>query len=1531
MISRAGGFYLYYFDAEENRGLPERLFNDRNEAALVLTVIYSAPAQESAQNRVTDYMNAVAVGETVETVNSVVFAESNPTEFSLDSNDLGSLDAIALKYYADAAKIAVANEGRELAAGSKIVVTEGLYQPPPGLGVPLGTIQSNFSVTLDELRTANPRYNGALPDPVVFPVTLNLPRIEVTVGTSPSSGNFTAIAAYYGQAVASLASYAENRVVSPIFAPSQKIDVTSGAISNSATVPPGVQALLALRDAPPPVPVNPDAPNYADIFLANNFSLLSYTVAANSYFRTSNLGLPAGPTSKPAVETVDKLLIPAPVADVKEWTYQQSVPYSQFAIVPSIEAALFLPPAKDNPYRGVSDLLQIQFDWQDLYGNTLVTGLTSPTAGKLPYNQPPMRLGYTDALIGLSQWPSIASSYQVDAPKGSAQVQLFLGFDASRYEGVLTAKMPGAGSILVTFTQDVDKVSAETVSNYAIEGQTITAATVVDARTVRLTADLALDRLFALVVNQIDSADLKRQFSGQASFIGDQAISSSLTIGAMNALRTYQQLYYQFNDPFGVAFSVETSLLQKPIALSSTQVAAVTNWLFDGESGKTSIYQFLQDRAAGNTGVAPPPSTCNLELPIATDQLNGDEIFLLNLSFIVRRTGGAVLDELANTPGITRSETIISPQLKQVSGGPENPTLGLVQFAALFQNALSTSGKIRWKIATGVDRRSVTSARNGSALWVVRLGIQQEPQLPISYTIPSANQPAIFAPRPISNELQSHSVEITTYITGEGLKGPKLRLDFSNIDMDNWGRQFFASVDGVLTPEFTSATQIVGTLQSKNYLKDLLTQKELLAGIAKKWMIPAYDSESGADTTRVQEAYYQQMLTTLASAYTTRAALEYSAKVRAQVDEPEYPITPRLFGSIDLATPRILSAVSSPETPTMVLINFSSPMDVAQATAPANYTFTPSIGILSVNLSPDGKSAILQLNAEVQLNSTMVTVSTAVKDKIGRTLHPPLSWVIRQPNDARDVAREITFSSPKLDLKGADAAPIPFLVIAPENVRGGSGEIVATLELDLVYRGSDIEHQISRPEGVKGYVASSWLSVVIRDEDWPLERNLGVARIPMPLRSFPTAPAMTDQTPVVDPDAPDLSNLTRWSYTFTYSLPVHYPQDRVLCSVDFNLDDNAQLLAEPGLEGAFNEVAQFINTFPQVSQDLIKFLGAVDSESEAGSKNVVNAGVALTSTIEMLRAITDKATKEGGLVMPASRRLGLGDPNLRYSFYIEECSIEQDGSPQNGALLVTLVGAPPTGVGLPWVHVGDVNYKPERYLGNDCAGAACDNLNRFCFLYKDDAGNYLSAEKGQLIPARIVELPELDLFQRQNAQAVASIKRNVGLAEPFVYTTSDVSFANPLQPTVDSSRVYDIAALGSGQLVKRSLFQQLKNLFDNLLKNNQQPTITLQVEINYAYILNPALPPVPLPLLMQPATVVRVTGNGSEPTLDQVLTAWSEGITHWFETTLPLGTLGKLNFNLPLMTNLVKPSMPLLWTRNLELALASIDPPLPTR
>jgi len=169
-------------------------------------------------------------------------------------------------------------------------------------------------------------------------------------------------------------------------------------------------------------------------------------------------------------------------------------------------------------------------------------------------------------------------------------------------------------------------------------------------------------------------------------------------------------------------------------------------------------------------------------------------------------------------------------------------------------------------------------------------------------------------------------------------------------------------------------------------------------------------------------------------------------------------------------------------------------------------------------------------------------------------------------------------------------------------------------------------------------------------------------------------------------------------------------------------------------------------------------------------------------------------------------------------------------------------------------------------------------------------------------------------------------------AEPFIYTTSDVRFPNAAQPTADSSRGYDIASLGSSGPVKRSLFEQLKNLFDNLLRNNDQPTLTLQVEVTYDYVLNTTLPAVPLPILMQPPMAVAVKGPfpGATP-LEEVLTGWSDSIRTWFQTYLPLGTSGTLHFNLTLMTNLVHPAMPLLWARSLNLGLEWIEPALPTR
>lgn len=1539
-ITRAGGFYLYYYDSGEKRGLPSRVFNDRGEAALVLIVTYAKAPSYFTQNRLTNFMNAVAIAEAVETSNSIVFAEADPpVGFTLASADLGSLESISFDYYCDIGGLAEANDRKTLTNGKTVFVDEGVYQPPPGSPITVAQLEQRFNTTRAALLNANPRYKGNFPDPLVFPAAINLPRLELKVGTSPNSTSFSDIRAYYGQNIASLAADPDNRLQTPIFAAGQQIDIPGGPRLRSSNVPPGAQAVAAKRAVPAPVPLDPNAANYAQLFVYNAYSLLNYRFAPNLYFKGSNLGLPAGPQSKAASETNDKVVVPAPLDAVSTWDYKNSVPYSKFAITDPLNAAADLPSLSDNPYRGVGFLLQISFNWQDYYGNTLVTTLTSASSSSLPpYDQPPILTGYSDSLIGLGQWPSIAATFQVDAPQGSPLLQILMTFDASRYEGLMSAVMTNATTVVGSFTQPLDQASAETVANYTIAGGRVTAASLTDSRTVTLTIEPIQAEQVVLTVSNIESADKTLTFSGQATFAGNVVISSSLNRNATTALRTYQQLFYQLNDLNGIGWTIESTMLKQPITLTAAQITAIKQWLFDGVGGNgTSIYRFIADRAAWKSSVLPPAGSLTLDAPIDTANLNSEQIYLLAVEFILRRTGGAVLGDLETMAGITRSATEIAPLLSKVSAAEEDKTVGLTQFATLFQNALSLPGTYRLKIATGVDRRSVTTARNGSVLWVVRLGLKANAAEPIAFSINDAGAPVIFAPQPISNQLQSHTVGIRAYITGKGLSSEAVKQDFTDIDMDTWGRSLFGDVDGVLTPEFTSSTQIVGTFRKNNYLIQLLDQKKKLANAAKDWMIPAFEDESGADASRVREAYYQQMLAVLSSAYTTRAGVEYKAKVNASVNEAGYPITPRLFGPVTFASPRIVSASSSEQTLSMVVVVFSAPMDDQSTGNPLNYTISDGISVATAVPSLDGYFVTLTLGAPITLGKSTVTVNASLKDRQGHLIHPPLRVIIHRDGDVRDAASEITFSSPKLDLTVSPDTPLPFLVNAPENVRGGGGEIVATLDLDLVYNGTDIEHQISRPEGVEGYVASTWLSFVIRDEDWPLQQSLGTAQVPMPLRSFPTAPSMNSQSPVVDPNAADLPKLTKWAYDFTYSLPVHYPQDVVKCSVEFNI--NETVAAGAGFVDAFGPIAQFISVFPQVQADLVTYLAQVDATTDPASDTVVNAGVALETTIVMLRDITNAAAAAGSLTVSAKQRTRSGDPTLTYAFDIRECTINANGDPTDGALLVSLaVRQKAAGVGMPWVQVGDPRYQAVRYHGSDCLGASCDDDQRFCFVYQDKDGKYLTAAEGQLVPDRIVELPDLDLFQRQNAQATTKIERNAELvpgrksAPPFIYTTSDVTFANALQPTVDSTRPYDVASVGSGSPVTRTLLDQLRNLFSVLLQYNQQPTLTMQVEATYEYVLNSSLPPVPLPILIQPPLSVKVKeGGGNEPPLDTVLTQWSEAITNWFQTTLPLGTSGQLNFSLTLMTNLVQPPMPLLWTRALQLSLDWIYPKLPTR
>lgn len=138
------------------------------------------------------------------------------------------------------------------------------------------------------------------------------------------------------------------------------------------------------------------------------YQLLGWQVNAHSNFKASNPGLPIGPTESPLQG---------------RWLYERLVPV--FALFN--DDSNTLPEAKSsNPYLGIgaSSALKVATWWQDIYGNQLLASQAEQTF--------PIR--YTDALIGINQWPSVSENYCfIQESGGSRILELSFSFDPSPY------------------------------------------------------------------------------------------------------------------------------------------------------------------------------------------------------------------------------------------------------------------------------------------------------------------------------------------------------------------------------------------------------------------------------------------------------------------------------------------------------------------------------------------------------------------------------------------------------------------------------------------------------------------------------------------------------------------------------------------------------------------------------------------------------------------------------------------------------------------------------------------------------------------------------------------------------------------------------------------------------------------------------------------------------------------------------------------------------------------------------------------
>jgi LysM repeat protein len=960
---------------------------------------------------------------------------------------------------------------------------------------------------------------------------------------------------------------------------------------------------------------------------------------------------------------------------------------------------------------------------------------------------------------------------------------------------------------------------------------------------------------------------------------GKQKIKQSIAV--------YTLIVQQLNDPAGVIISLATTVTPSANWVVPDQSTAHQQSLKEWAEGILKYLEALRDAPNSNP---PIPLEYALQVPLDISKINTDQIFKLSTTLTLSRKSPLVAGELSTAPGVAEAATRIAPLTGPLTSNLENsqPQRTLVEFAKDFKDAFAFVPDASFRIATGSDRNVFTGGGKGP-LWVVQLGNKKTKQ-PISYTIKDVGEPTVFAPLPISNVLRSKAkTPIIEYKTGTVISsdGKSEDRSFLSIDLDKWMGIALGYIDELLSPRYVSPAEIL----RKNIkgvpppapspawgdaLQEALDAKKALALSLRAVMIPVYQGETAnsQQLQDIQEAFYQSMLGTMGQFYTIKAGVQFEADVEAAIKrQPEAEDVPRIFGDISMKPVKI----------------------------------------------------------------------------------PPEARTVGDP----PVQKNISVSSPKLDLKfaGRDIgkSPSPYLSSLVSSTAADAKMV--TLKLD--YNGQYIEHEIGTLKGIDGYKPSSWLAFVdvgspADDENWPLRVELGQFDVPIVLREFPDTPTLVNQEeisqeisgspsykPITDESRDvstsglllnttdcvktgnydPLAKATRWSYAFEYSMQVHHSQDAIHGKISFNIVDRSGVLAMevPKKRELFDDLAQFTQIYPRVRADLNEFLVPIDVNTKDPT-TLKNAQCALESAAAMINWLAASAselgTRDDGL-FTASAPMSVG-------FTISEDSVEKNGV---DALQVTvqLTSDLPPRVGMPLVEIDGYTY--ERVSGDD--------QRKSVFFYRDHDGRYLPARIGQKIPGRKFVLPDMDILERQDAQAEVYLTRNADIvpnktiAERFVYTTPKVSFESPLHPTLFIDESINLATIfsdGKDKPVRRTLECQLSFFYEALFANAGTSDVTLQSSLYYEYAINPEIARIRLPVYLMPPTLTAIRDGGTvETTLTEIIAKQVKGWETWFKTHSPETKCGRLSFDLTIMSNLTQRPMPILRLTGLYLPVTDLE------
>lgn len=224
-----------------------------------------------------------------------------------------------------------------------------------------------------------------------------------------------------------------------------------------------------------------------EVMLRKLYSLLSFSIPPSgaSPFAAppSGMGIPPQPADAASLPRWQKerllrrnlltddrdSLVPKPF-----WRYDQLLPLYNFAPASPLPAVSGLPPSEEDPYRGFGTASTCATATFRLgFGDALGNRTAQPAEGE---GSVPVPVGYTDPLIGVMQWPSIACSYAVD-PAATGGVTLSVAIAPRPSTVVPSPSRPGAAA-----ADEARQQAQKYAASYYQLGQSITGRLVTTLR-----------------------------------------------------------------------------------------------------------------------------------------------------------------------------------------------------------------------------------------------------------------------------------------------------------------------------------------------------------------------------------------------------------------------------------------------------------------------------------------------------------------------------------------------------------------------------------------------------------------------------------------------------------------------------------------------------------------------------------------------------------------------------------------------------------------------------------------------------------------------------------------------------------------------------------------------------------------------------------------------------------------------------------------------------------------------------------------